>query len=392
MKKIGIMLLWLTGTVCTASAQSGIDRVLESIAQNNKELQANEQLTQAQIAEAKAENNLSDPSVSYAYTYGSRKELGKDSELSVTQGFDFPTQYAGRKSLNHRKSELFGYQQESLRRSLMLQAKNLCLDLVLLNQERRLLETRIENAESLNELFQKRLSTGDANILETNKIRLELMNVHTQSDANQVARQTALQQLAGLNGGLPIEFTETDYAPALPPTDFMALKAEVLSSDADLQALQSQSEVARKQLSVNKAGWLPKLEVGYRRTTGEGAQFNGFIVGGSIPLFENRGKVKAAKAQSLAAQLQETSAQEQAEATLRALYTEATQLQTSMQSYDLPLIDESLRLLREALEARQISLIEYYTEAETLYNSRSQYQTLQNRYQKVMAEIWKSRL
>lgn len=391
MKKICI-LLFLSVTVGTVSAQNGIERVLESIAQNNKELQAYEQQTRAQIAEAKSENNLSDPSVSYAYTYGSRKELGKSSELSVTQGFDFPTQYGARKGLNDRKSELFDYQQEALRRSLMLQAKNLCLDLVLLNQERALLQTRLANAESLDELFRKRLATGDANILETNKIRLELMNVRTQADANGVAREAALQQLAGLNGGLPIEFADTDYAPVLPPLDFATLKAEVLSSDADLLALQSQTEVARKQLSVSKGGWLPKLEAGYRRTTGDGAQFNGFIVGGSIPLFENRGKVKAAKAQSLAAQLQETSAQERAETALRALYTEARQLQTSMQSYDLPLIDESLRLLREALEARQISLIEYYTEAETLYNSRSQYQSLQNRYQKVMAEIWKGRL
>lgn len=391
MKKIYI-LLFLSVTVGTVSAQNGIERVLESIAQNNKELQAYEQQTRAQIAEAKSENNLSDPSVSYAYTYGSRKELGKSSELSVTQEFDFPTQYGARKGLNDRKSELFSYQQEAFRRSLMLQAKNLCLDLVLLNQERALLQTRLANAESLDELFRKRLATGDANILETNKIRLELMNVRTQADANEVAREAALQQLAGLNGGLPVEFADMDYAPVLPPSDFATLKAEVLSSDADLLALQSQTEVARKQLSVSKGGWLPKLEAGYRRTTGDGAQFNGFIVGGSIPLFENRGKVKAAKAQSLAAQLQETSAQERAETALRAFYTEALQLQTSMQSYDLPLIDESLRLLREALEVRQISLIEYYTEAETLYNSRSQYQSLQNRYQKVMAEIWKGRL
>jgi hypothetical protein len=49
-------------------AQS-IDQVLQSIKQNNKELQSAMQLTKAQKMENRTENNLSDPTLSYSSFY-----------------------------------------------------------------------------------------------------------------------------------------------------------------------------------------------------------------------------------------------------------------------------------------------------------------------------------
>lgn len=69
-------------------------------------------------------------------------------------------------------------------------------------------------------------------------------------------------------------------------------------------ALGNESLVARKQIAVNKSQWLPKLELGYRRNTETGTPFNGVVVGFSFPLFENRNKVKIAKAQALNIDLQ----------------------------------------------------------------------------------------
>ena len=49
-------------------AQSvGIDEVLRRIEANNKELQANAQLITSQKLENKSENNLPDPTLSYAH-------------------------------------------------------------------------------------------------------------------------------------------------------------------------------------------------------------------------------------------------------------------------------------------------------------------------------------
>ena len=381
----------------TAQAQTGtIETVLRSIEQNNKELQADGQLARANALEARTDNNLPDPTVNYSYQFGSPQELGKTGELTVSQGFDFPTLYGARNKVNKLKTETFDNQHGAFRRQLLLTAKELCLDLVLLNQERALLDHRLKNAGELSALYELRLKTGDANILETNKIRLELMTVQTETATNESARKAKLQELVAMNGNQPLEFNEATYRLGVdfstPVGSIEELRHEVIASDLDLLALQSQSEAARKQITVSKSGWLPKLEVGYRRNTGEGELFNGFTVGGSLPLFENRGKVKVAKAQSIAAELQRENVYQKAEAGLVSLYGELEQLQASMKAYDTGLMDETLELLKKALTARQISMIEYFTEVETIYQSKLAYMQLENRYQKLLAQVYKNRL
>ena len=61
---VSCALLALTGEV---QAQNGIEQVLKNIEANNKELQANAQLITSQKLEAKTDNNLPDPTLSYAH-------------------------------------------------------------------------------------------------------------------------------------------------------------------------------------------------------------------------------------------------------------------------------------------------------------------------------------
>mgnify|MGYP000057852690 FL=1 len=42
---------------------------------------------------------------------------------------------------------------------------------------------------------------------------------------------------------------------------------EVMASDLDLQAAAATARAAEKQVSVDRQGWLPKLEAGFRRNT-----------------------------------------------------------------------------------------------------------------------------
>ena len=57
-------LFTLTGGV---QAQNSIEQVLKNIETNNKELQANAQLITSQKLESKTDNNLPDPTLSYAH-------------------------------------------------------------------------------------------------------------------------------------------------------------------------------------------------------------------------------------------------------------------------------------------------------------------------------------
>ena len=387
---IGAALLLLNAG--SAQAQNSIEQVLRNIETNNKELQANKQLIQSQKLEARTDNNLPDPTLSYAHLWGSKDKSETIGELVVSQSFDFPSLYATRNKLNRLKIGAYDSQADVFRQEKLLQAKELCLDIIMLRQQKQILEERLRNAEELAKMYAKRLQTGDANALETNKINLELLNVKTEVSLNETALRNKLQELSTLNGNLPVVFEESQY-PAVPfPTDYQILKSEVLSADRTLMALGNESLVARKQIAV-KSQWLPKLELGYRRNTESGTPFNGLVVGFSFPLFENRNKVKIAKAQALNIDLQRDNAALQVESELAQLYREAKTLHASMEEYTRTFrSQQDLALLKQALTGGQISMIEYFVEVSVLYQSHQNYLQLENQYQKAMARIYKSKL
>lgn len=372
-------------------AQS-IEEVLREIERNNKELQAQMQATDAAKLEIQTQNNLENPSVEYSPFYTRGITGMSSSELVVTQGFDFPTLYAARRQSGKWQQTALDRQHLAVRRTILLTAKNLCLDLIMLNQQQQLLDERMKNADELLALFEKRLQEGDAGILEVNKIKMERMNIQTEVAQNNAAHRTALQQLLAMNGNMPLTFSSDTY-PELPAlNDYNALYDEIMSSDAELLAADANAQAARKELKVNRQNWLPKIEVGYRRNTSLDEKSNGFLIGGSLPVFSNRKKGKIARARALSAQLLLDNARLQAEARVQSRFNEMQQLREAMKGYDVVLMHKTLRLLYDAVQEGQLSIIEFYVEADNVYKNLQAYMELENRYQKLMADICRNRL
>ena len=369
-----------------------IETVLQQIEQNNKALQAQQQLTKAAQLEVRSQNNLSDPRVSYSPFFGKGIDGVASSEMGVSMELDFPTLYATRHQAGNLQHTYLDYQQQSVRRGILLQAKLLCLDLIRLNQENELLMARSKNAQTLLDLFEKRLEEGDASALDVNKIKMERMNVQTEVARNNAAHRTALQQLLAMNANMPLEFAAVDYPQVQPVRDYNQLYDEVRSSDADLQAAMTAVRAAEKNVSLNKQQWIPKFEVGYRRNTSVNETFNGFQIGGSIPLFSNRKKVKIAKAQAIGSQLTLDNARLQLEATVQSQFNEIQQLREALDAYDVALMHETLDMLNEAVTSGHLSVIAYYVEADNVYKNLAAYMEVENQYQKVMAEVYKNRL
>lgn len=369
-----------------------IDEVLRNIERNNKELQASAKDAEAARMEVQTQNNLEDPSVEYSPFYTKGISGMSSSELVVSQSFDFPTLYAARHSSGKLQKEVVDRQYQVERRELLLSAKNLCLDLIMLNKQQAMLSLRKKNAGDLLTLFDERLKQGDAGVLDINKIKMELMNVQTEVAQNNAAHRTALQKLLAMNGNLPIEFSASEYPQTKAPAGYDELYDEVVATDANLQMADASARAAEKNVSVQRQNWLPKLEVGYRRNTSIDEKSNGFLIGGSLPLFSNRKKNKIARAQAVSARLRLDDVRLQTEADVQSRYNELRQLDEAMRAYDVTLMTNTLSLLKEAVTEGQISVIDYYTEADNVYNKLMAYYEVENRYQKLLAEIYKNRL
>ena len=409
MKQLFIFTATILACMGMRAQETGIDSVLRQIEANNKELQANAQLISSQKLESRTENNLPDPTLSYAHLWDSKNSGKTVGEMVVSQSFDFPTLYITRGKMNRLKTGALDAQAATMRQQILLQAKEVCLDIIMLQHQQELLDARLKNAEELAAMYAKRLATGDANALETNKINLELLNVRTESRMNSTALNNKIKELLVLNGNQPLTpgrpFPDgpavpttkalglTDY-PLVPlPTDFHRVCSELLAADPSLQSFDSESAAARKFISASKQGWLPKLELGYRRNTESGHPLNGVVVGFSFPLFSNKGKVKIAKAQAMNIDFQKDNARVKASSELWQLYEEARNLDASMQEYKRTFQErQDLTLLKQALVGGQISMIEYFVEVSVVYQSKTNLLQLENQYQKAMARIYKNEL
>ena len=400
------IILSCAGTVCIfgqeqdrgQAAEAGplhtqsIDEVLQSISANNPELQALIKDTEAAQLQLKTENMLEDPTVEYSSFY-SRNVTGQSgSEMVVSQGFDFPTIYAARHKQNILSSEALDNSLNAERRRILLEAKTLCLDIIMYRQLGELLGMQAEIAGDMLGMYEKRYAIGDATALEINKIKMELMNVATSVADNNAALAAANNSLSAMNGNAGLTFDADFYPLVEKVSDTQATVDEYLSGNASVMAAEKAAESARKQVSINKQNWIPKLEIGYRRNTAIREAEHGFLVGGSIPLFSNHRKVKMAKAQSASAVSQLTLAKAQAQAEAKSFISDIQETKAALDAYDEPLMRETLDLLKQAVEGGQISVIEYFVEASNIYTSLSNCITLQNRYQKLLAQLYINRL
>ena len=369
-----------------------MEEVLFSVRANNPELLSLEKSLEAQIIAIKGENMPEDPSVEYSSFYSSSVSGQSGSELVVSQGFEFPTLYAARHKRNELSREALGKSFDNERRRILLDAKLLCHDIIMYRQIGELLNMQSEIAEDLLALYQQRLVAGDASVLEVNKIKMELMSVATSVSENNAALDAACRRLDAMNGGQGIVFDADFYPLVEDVADKEAAVAEYLSEDASVAAAENAAEAARKDVSISRQGWIPRFEVGYRRNTAIREAEHGFLVGGSIPLFSNQRKVALAKARSAAAVSSLNAARLQSESEVRSLLNEIDQTRNALDAYDEPLMRETLDLLGQAVEGGEISLIDYFVEASSIYTNLTACITLKNGWHKLMARLYKNRL
>ena len=391
--KLYILGWMLLGTL-TTRAQNSIDQVLKSIETNNKSLQANTKMTDAQKLEAQTGKFLANPSVEWEQMWGNRNNPGSEYTLTVKQSLDFPTTYSNKNKLANLKANTIGFQSAAYRQQLLLNAKQTCIEIIYLRKQKSLLDERLANAETMFALYKKRFESGDANQLELNKIQLELLNAQNQSRLNKAALTAAEEQLRNLNGGNPITFDATDYPTGEELINFDQLQAAFMEADPNLKSLTGDQEIANREVKLSRSLTLPKFDVGYKRNAAsDHVASNGFMVGVSIPLFENKNTVKKTKAQAEFATASLEDNRLNLKTNLQQLYQQAEALQISRADYAKVLEQQrNIELLNKALNAGQLSVIDYFTELTTIYDSHQSYLDVEKEYHSILAQLYQYKL
>lgn len=376
-----------------AIAQNNVDSVVRQVERNNKSIQSNKKYWQAKQAEYKTGLTPYDPQVEYDYLFGSPVGAGNQKDFSITQRLDFPSVYKRKKELSGQLIAQTTLQQQVYRQDILLEAKLLALQIIYLNKKGAELYRRLINTEKLVQDYQKKLDKGDVIILDVNKAKLQLLNIKNETTLNENEKQLLLTKISELNGGIPIAINDTIYpfVPIIP--DFEILDSTIEANDPIIKVYEQEKKILQQQIAVQKAMTLPKIETGYHSQGILGQSYRGVHAGITIPLWENKNKLNAAKANlEYATSITETHRLGHRLENKQYYEQLDVRLKTIQEYKELLSTLNNTILLNKALVLGQITIIQYFYDESFYFTAYDKYLEAEWEYQQAVARLYKFQL
>ncbi len=387
MKRI-ILIISISALCFPLFAQNTVDQVLTEVEKNNTTLVALRKNVDARKIGNKIDIYLQNPEVAFNYLWGNSSAIGNRTDFSISQTFDFPTAYGLKNQISDLKNEQTELEYQKQLMDIRLKTSLICFDLIYANALQRELTTRVEYAQSIAKSYQTKFEQGETNILEYNKAQLNLLNISRELISIEVERNALLAELTGLNGGQAIDFTGNVFHITEIPLDFEQWYVLAEQKNPTFSWLKKDIEISEKQTGLNRAMSLPKLQTGYMSEKVIGQQFQGVTIGMTIPLWENKNKVKYAEANSQALESIAADNKIQFYNHLKAMHTKTIALQKNVNEYRSGLLAfDSSVLSKKALDQGEISLIVYLMEFSVYYESVNKLLQLERDMNKTMAEL-----
>lgn len=362
------------------------DGIISTIVSNNLELKQIDATITAQQLEIKTSRNLSDPTFDGKYLFGPEKKY----ELDISQSFDFPTVYSAKSKLRKAQSEAVSVGYLIAKQQLTNKVRNICDELVYLNKQKSYYLKIKLNFDSLHSKLSKALEYNEVTILDANKLSLELIKLEQliiDVDSNIKTKQNLL---TALNAGVQLDsnlLVFKDYQ----PDELQDLQYYIDNSkanDSELILANKEIQVQAENIKTVKMDWIPKFSVGYSHAYEDRTHLNGINFGVSIPIFQNIGKVKAAKAKHIETVIMQESKIKEIESQITINYNRAFILRTQLQKYKEHFShDKSLSVLKTAVEGRELTVLQYLDEVKYYLDARFDYYKLEYDYKSKLTEL-----
>ena len=391
--KMNKTLIYIFLFLCIANvkaANSSINKIIATISDNNTDIKA----TIAQLAsdsiEISSTNYLEDPSVDFEYLFGS-KSIGDKWAIGISQGFDWPGIYGSRRRANKSKLSALAYSANMKRLEILSQAKLLCLDLVKINKQIDVWQKVYDNYSRLYDNYTLALKKREITILDINKLRIELVNTKQTLANLKITHDEIIENLKALNGNNQMPTTLINELIEYPNDKLQPLDMYVKQfneHDPESNYYAEMNNAFNAERSVARMGWLPKFSIGYKYSNEIGDGFNGFTIGVSIPIFANRKKTKAAKAQEIANVFTINSVENTNMARIKSTFAKAVSLKSQLSEYQAALdFNTNNELLQKALENGQISLLDFIRETIYFLDAEQQMLDIEYEYNCTIAEL-----
>lgn len=371
-------------------AQNNTEKILAEIEKNNTTLSAYRQSVDAEKTGHKTGLTPNNPEVEFNYLWGNPSAIGNRTDFSIRQSFDFPTAYRYRSQISDLKTNQAEIEYLKQRNEILFEALMVCNQLTYLNALRNELDKQHADAVRIAEAYNAKFNAGEVGILAFNKSQLHLLNIASNLRSNEMEKNILLSKLTQLNGGEPVEFSDSMFTMPQVAADFEMWYAMTEADIPLLQWLKQEADIAHKEVKLNAALNLPSLYGGYMSEKVAGQKFEGITVGIAIPLWENKNKVKYARLKASAMQSIQSDAKMQFFNQLQTAHSRAVALQTNVNDYRNNLFKfNNSAMLQKAFDKGEISLTEYLFERALQYEYIEKLLNLELELATALAELFK---
>lgn len=367
--------------------------VEEQIKTNNPQLKSIGLMHQSNTLKYKT--GLTPPGISAEYEYIADKspEDLYQKDFLIKQSFAFPTTYIRKKQLSDELIAQSANGAIAQSREIIHEARLTYIRIAYHSKLKKHLDEIRSNYEGILASLVKRMDSGDGNILDVNKARLQLMEVKEQVSVNEQLLQQEIILLKSLNGGREISAAGFEYEQAEKLPEFEKLEAEIEAADPHLSMLKQEQTIVDRQIRVERNESLPHLALGYRYQSLPGNEFNGFHTGITIPLWENKNKVRYRKAELAMAEQQVTAHLNDHYHHIRQLYDQYERLQIRTSEIQAVLTEiDTPSLLKKAMESGHMTITEYYIDLNLFMQAKSRLLETEKEFHEVLAELNKHKL
>jgi outer membrane protein, heavy metal efflux system len=391
--KYKILIAIILCSAANSFAQTSIDQLLKEIEKNNKSILAEKQYWEAQKLSYKTGLTPDNPKAEIDYMVGRPEGAGNQRDIVVTQGFDFPTSYGKRKSLSDEQIGNVDNQMNAFRQEILLEAKLLCIELVYRTKFQDQLKERLTTADRLLAATNQQIERGETSILNVNKVKLLQLEIKNQSALSATQIKTLQHKLDELNGGTPLNTAGITLSPEIVLQPFEEIDSLIEANDPVVKTIKQEREIASRQVSLTKSLTLPKLEGGYHQQAILGQTYEGFHFGMTIPLWENKNKVKTQQAKLAFSELAIQEHRTQHYFENKQLYEQYSHWKNTYTEYQAILTSaNNEELLSKALEHGEINLIEYLMETRYFYDAINRSLEAEKELQSSIARLLKFQL
>lgn len=365
-----------------------VDELLNQIEQNNTELKAYQSYIDGQNLQNKSGNNLPDPQLSGYYLPFGDHQSNDYTEFEISQSFEFPTVYAARSKWNNLKAEQLLAVFTKKRQDVLLEAKEGLINLYILQKQKSMEANRKLQSQRVYEQMQKLFNKEQVGILDLNKAKVAWIQEQFVIEQLQVEIQNQLTGLQRLNGGQSLDFENLELNMPFRLQTVETLWSEKLAKDPNLLELQANEASALQNVKLEKNKTLPNLALGYNYQGVNGDNYSGVYGGLSIPLWNSKNKVKAARANYEYQQSSSQVAKQLLYAQLQQEYNQYLLLFDKYTEYQKTIGNlNSEELLFKAYSLGEYSFLEYYMESQFYRDATDNMLLMEKQLQLLQAQL-----